>query len=67
MGRAGALLFHGRGWRVGAVDRNEDGLDALVSQLGGDRVWTRQVDVTDKAQLDGALADFCGTGGLDMM
>lgn len=67
MGRAGAQLFHHRGWRVGAVDRNGAGLSALAAELGGDRLWTRQVDVTDKAQLDGALADFCGAGGLDMM
>jgi NAD(P)-dependent dehydrogenase (short-subunit alcohol dehydrogenase family) len=67
MGRAGAELFHDRGWRVAAVDRNEAGLTALTAQRGGDRLWTRQVDVTDKAQLDGALADFCGEGGLDMM
>jgi NAD(P)-dependent dehydrogenase (short-subunit alcohol dehydrogenase family) len=67
MGRAGAELFHDRGWRVGAVDRNEAGLTALSTDRGGDRLWTRRVDVTDKAQLDGALADFCGAGGLDMM
>jgi NAD(P)-dependent dehydrogenase (short-subunit alcohol dehydrogenase family) len=33
-------------------------------------LWTRVVDVTDKAALDGALADFCAAntgGGLDMM
>ncbi|BBY16000.1 SDR family oxidoreductase [Mycolicibacterium litorale] len=67
MGRAGAQLFHSRGWRVAAVDRNEAGLSALDAELGSDRLWTRQVDVTDKAQLDGALADFCGARGLDMM
>ena len=52
MGRAGAELFHGRGWRVAAVDRNADGLASLAEGLGPDRVWTRQVDVTDKAALD---------------
>lgn len=67
MGRAGAELFHDRGWRVGAVDRNEGGLTGLAGDRGGDRLWTRQVDVTDKAQLEAALADFCGAGGLDMM
>ena len=29
MGREGAKLFHANGWRVGAVDRNGDGLAAL--------------------------------------
>lgn len=70
MGREGAKLFHAKGWRVGAVDRNADGLAALRQELGDDRLWTRQVDVTDKAALEGALADFCagnGDGGLDMM
>ncbi|MDM4139446.1 MULTISPECIES: SDR family oxidoreductase [Mycobacterium] len=70
MGREGAKLFHAKGWRVGAVDRNEDGLATLNDELGGDRLWTRVVDVTDKLALDGALADFCAGnsgGGLDMM
>ena len=30
MGREGAKLFHANGWRVGAVDRNADGLAALA-------------------------------------
>src|SRR5208283_5434904 len=70
MGREGAKLFHAKGWRVGGVDRNDDGLATLKEELGGDRLWTRAVDVTDKAALDGALADFSADnagGGLDMM
>jgi NAD(P)-dependent dehydrogenase (short-subunit alcohol dehydrogenase family) len=69
MGREGAMLFHGKGWRVGAVDRNEDGLESLKAELGV-RLWHRAVDVTEKAALDAALADFCADnpgGGLDMM
>lgn len=70
MGREGAKLFHANGWRVGAVDRNDDGLATLNEELGRERLWTRTVDVTDKTALDGALADFCADnngGGLDMM
>ena len=70
MGREGAKLFHRKGWRVGAVDRNNDGLESLTGELGADRLWTRSVDVTDKAALESALADFCADnpgGGLDMM
>jgi NAD(P)-dependent dehydrogenase (short-subunit alcohol dehydrogenase family) len=70
MGREGARLFHAKGWRVGAVDRNDEGLVTLAQELRSDRLWTRAVDVTDRAALDGALADFCAgnTGGsLDMM
>jgi NADP-dependent 3-hydroxy acid dehydrogenase YdfG len=55
MGREGAKLFHANGWRVGAVDRDGDSLASLTEQLGDERLWTRTVDVTDKAALDGAL------------
>ena len=34
MGREGAKLFHAKGWRVGAVDRNDDGLAGLREELG---------------------------------
>ncbi|MCW2691186.1 MAG: short-chain dehydrogenase [Mycobacterium sp.] len=50
--------------------RKESGLAALTQELGADRLWTRTVDVTDKAALDSALADFCAgnpDGSLDMM
>ncbi len=70
MGREGAKLFHAKGWRVGAVDRNDDGLATLQQELADGRLWTRAVDVTEKAALEGALADFCdgnADGGLDMM
>jgi NADP-dependent 3-hydroxy acid dehydrogenase YdfG len=70
MGREGAKLFHANGWRVGAVDRSADGLTSLSQELGTGRLWTRAVDVTNKAALDGALADFCAGNagdGLDMM
>jgi NAD(P)-dependent dehydrogenase (short-subunit alcohol dehydrogenase family) len=69
MGREGAKLFHAKGWRVGAVDRNADGLESLSVELGTG-LWIRAVDVTDKAALDAALAGFCADnpgGGLDMM
>jgi NAD(P)-dependent dehydrogenase (short-subunit alcohol dehydrogenase family) len=70
MGREGAKLFHAKGWRVAAVDRNEAGLASLTQEVGAEKLWTRTMDVTDKAALDAALADFCADnpdGGLDMM
>jgi NAD(P)-dependent dehydrogenase (short-subunit alcohol dehydrogenase family) len=70
MGREGVKLFGSKGWRVGAVDRSEDSLVSLSEELGADWLWTRGVDVTDRAALDSALADFCAgnvDGGLDMM
>jgi NAD(P)-dependent dehydrogenase (short-subunit alcohol dehydrogenase family) len=70
MGREGARLFHANGWRVGAIDRNNEGLESLVRELNSDRIWTRAVDVTDKSAFETALADFCADNadvGLDMM
>jgi NAD(P)-dependent dehydrogenase (short-subunit alcohol dehydrogenase family) len=70
MGREGVRLFHGHGWRVGAIDRDDDGLTSLSEELGPDRLWTMSVDVTDKSAFEGAFAEFCGgnqAGGLDMM
>lgn len=70
MGREGARLFHANGWRVGAIDRNDDGLVSLANELGADRLWTRAVDVTEKSAFEDALADYCSGnagGGLDMM
>jgi len=70
MGREGARLFHANGWRVGAIDRDDEGLESLVRELNTDRIWTRVVDVTDKSAFESALADFCADNlevGLDMM
>ena len=70
MGREGVKLFHSKGWRVGAIDRNDGGLKTLEQELGRDGLWTRAVDVTDKASFEAALADFCAdnpNGGLDML
>src|SRR6185312_3968679 len=70
MGREGARLFGAKGWRVGAIDRNADGLDSLSNEIGTDRLWTRAVDVTDKRAFESAVADFfAGNPGvsLDMM
>lgn len=70
MGREGVKLFHAKGWRVAAVDRNAAGLATLVQELGAERLFTATVDVTDRAALELALADFCAGNpgsGLDMM
>jgi NAD(P)-dependent dehydrogenase (short-subunit alcohol dehydrogenase family) len=70
MGREGAKLFCANGWRVGAIDRDHGGLESLARELPAERIWTRVVDVTDKAAFESALADFCADnpdGGLDMM
>src|SRR5206468_2381539 len=49
IGRETALLFARRGWRVGATDMNEAGLDALATEVGGERWRTARLDVPDLA------------------
>jgi NAD(P)-dependent dehydrogenase (short-subunit alcohol dehydrogenase family) len=70
IGRAGAELFLQKGWRVGAVDRDPEGLATISGGSPGTTLWTSTVDVTDKDALGAALAAFCADnphGGLDMM
>jgi NAD(P)-dependent dehydrogenase (short-subunit alcohol dehydrogenase family) len=70
IGRAGAELFLSKGWRVAAIDRDPEGLASISATGKADRLWTRQVDVTDAEALRSALAAFCADnadGGLDMM
>jgi NAD(P)-dependent dehydrogenase (short-subunit alcohol dehydrogenase family) len=70
IGRAGAELFPQKEWRVGAVDRDADGLATISGGAHGDHLWTYAVDVTDKDALSSTLASFCADnphGGLDMM
>ena len=70
IGRAGAELFLSNGWRVGAVDRDAEGLASISANGKADRLWSRQIDVTDAEALRSGLAAFCADnahGGLDMM
>lgn len=70
IGRAGAELFLSKGWRVSAVDRDANGLASISANGSGDRLWTKQLDVTDADALRSALAASCADnplGGLDMM
>ncbi|MDP2340282.1 MAG: SDR family oxidoreductase [Deltaproteobacteria bacterium] len=62
IGRATAVLFHQRGWTVGAFDVDVDGLARLASELG-DRVSTARVDVGDRKSLDDAVASFAASSG----
>lgn len=64
IGRATARLFASKGWFVGALDVNEEGLAKLRQELGEANCLTRRLDVTDKADYDAAVADFGrATGG----
>jgi NAD(P)-dependent dehydrogenase (short-subunit alcohol dehydrogenase family) len=64
MGRATAILFAGKGWFVGAVDVNEEGLETLKAEIGAENCFTRRLDVTDKKDYEAAIAEFGAvTGG----
>lgn len=69
MGRETAKLFAGKGWLVGAADVNEQGLGTLQQELGSQNCIALKLDVTQKADVDAALAAFAErTGGtLDLM
>lgn len=64
IGRATALRFAREGYRVGAYDIDEPGLNLLrheITQAGGDVVVGR-LDVTDPDQWGKNLAEFCSAG-----
>lgn len=66
IGRATALLFAGRGYRVGGYDLDEDGLTVLaadITAVGGTPV-VGHLDVTDPEQVAQRLGEFAeGSGG----
>lgn len=68
IGRATAILFHQKGWFVGAFDVDADALKALEAELG-ERCMTSVLDVRDKDQFDAAMAAFSEKtdGKLDIM
>ncbi len=67
MGRATALLFAGRGWFVGAYDRDAAALATLKNEIGAGLFAT--LDVTDAEAFEAAVAAFGeATGGtLDLL
>jgi serine 3-dehydrogenase len=62
IGRAAALRFAAAGWKVVATGRRKDRLDALVEELGRERVHSVQLDMRDfgalEAAVDGLPEDF---------
>ncbi len=60
IGLATARRFHTHGWRVGLLDVNEGALQAVHAELG-ERCWYQQLDVTDMAQCQAAVAAFAAT------
>jgi NADP-dependent 3-hydroxy acid dehydrogenase YdfG len=69
MGRETARLFRHKGWFIGAYDVNLEGLRALEKELGAENCLMRRLDVTDKADYEGAIAQFGGAtdGKLDIL
>ncbi|MDP5103416.1 MAG: SDR family NAD(P)-dependent oxidoreductase [Erythrobacter sp.] len=58
IGLATVRTLVGAGWRCVATGRRQDRLDALVAELGADKVHAACFDVRDTAALDAALADL---------
>jgi len=69
IGRATAELLAGKGWWIGAADRNAAGLDQLCDALGPDRCHAWPLDVTDKAAYEVVISELAEeTGGrLDLL
>jgi serine 3-dehydrogenase len=55
IGRATVCRLVADGWRCVATGRRQERLDALVAQVGGDKVHPACFDVRDTAALDAAL------------
>ncbi len=58
IGAATVRALVGAGWRCVATGRRQERLDALVAELGADKVHTACFDVRDTAALDAALASL---------
>lgn len=69
IGRAIARRFSQQGWYVGLLDIDLPGVQALRTELGEDRCWAGQLDVTDRDAWDRALADFAAAapGPLELL
>jgi NAD(P)-dependent dehydrogenase (short-subunit alcohol dehydrogenase family) len=69
IGRATARLFASRGWRVAAIDRNAQALEALQGELGEGAAWCRAFDIVDRPALLEAVDAFAALTGdrLDLL
>ncbi|WP_260596743.1 SDR family oxidoreductase [Sphingomonas endolithica] len=63
IGRATALLFAARGWRVGLADVDAAGLAGTAALLPADMVSTYQMDVRDREAWVTTLDAFTATSG----
>ena len=68
IGRALAEQLAARGARVGLLARSASELEALADALPGDHVVLGDVDVGDRASVEGAVARFAEqAGGIDLV
>jgi len=69
IGRETARLFAGKGWYVGIVDMNEEGLKTLADEIGEENCFSSVMDVTEKDQVRDVMASFVEKteGGLNVM
>ncbi len=67
IGRATAVLFAGRGWRVGLADVDRAGLAATLALLPAGMAETYVMDVRDRDAWVASLDAFTGGGGLDVL
>ena len=67
IGRATAILFAARGWRIGLADVDTAGLAATKALLPAGMAETYVMDVRDRDAWVEALGAFTGGGGLDVL
>ncbi len=60
IGRATAILFAARGWRVGLADVNAGGMAETKALIGRDDVSVHPLDVREREAWGPALAEFAG-------
>jgi serine 3-dehydrogenase len=58
IGQAAARRFVAEGWKVIATGRRVERLEALVAELGADKVYPLAFDMRDEAAIDAALASL---------
>jgi NAD(P)-dependent dehydrogenase (short-subunit alcohol dehydrogenase family) len=69
MGRATARLFAKKGWYIGAVDVNKEGLDSLCREIGEENCFAHVLDVRDISAYEGVMKKFGekSNGRLDIL
>ena len=66
IGRETARLFANKGWYVGIVDMNEEGLKTVAAEIGEENCFSSVMDVTEKDQVRDVMASFAQTTGGQM-